>query len=82
MIEKVSVSDTFEMYWYCIVSVHRYIWQKVAVSAHRYILKVSTKGLDEMIPIATVLDLTEIIPHYEQRVVVEYQIGIFLRQCH
>ena len=47
MIEKVSVSDTFEMYWYCIVSVHRYIWQKVAVSAHRYILKVSTKGLRE-----------------------------------
>ena len=45
MIEKVSVSDTFEMYWYCIVSVHSYIWQKVAVSAHRYILKVSTKGL-------------------------------------
>ena len=40
--------------------------------------------LDEMIPIATVLDLTEIIPHYGlgQRVVVEYQIGIFLRQCH
>ena len=33
--------------------------------------------LDEMIPIATVLDLTEIIPHYGQRVVVEYQIGIF-----
>ena len=45
MIENVSVSDTFEKYWYCIVSVHRYIWQKVAVSAHRYILKVSTKGL-------------------------------------
>ena len=41
----VSVSDTFEKYWYCICIGTDTFCEKVSVSAHRYILNVSTKGL-------------------------------------